>query len=166
VDAAKVNGAWAPLIDSVKPDRVYRYVDAYAGWNTSGNSLGTVMAQLLFWEAAQGFSGQARRKASIDNENLQKLRIIDDYVFQSIVRQKLIAWTVEQGYPYLSFGGRWLEANDKLGELMEQALSAWPGLAPSRDPATRETSQVPYWQYRFPWPRSFEIRISKGRDQQ
>jgi hypothetical protein len=159
VDAAKVNGSWAPLIESVRPDRLYRYVDAYAGWNTAGNSLGTVMAHLLFWEAAQRYSGQAKRMALAGHENLQKLRLIDDYFFQSIVRQDLITWATAEGFPYLSFGGRWMEANDKLSEMMRQALTAWPDLAPAWDPVQRGKASA--WQYRFPWPRSFEIRVTQ-----
>ncbi|MDR0468771.1 MAG: DUF4127 family protein, partial [Peptococcaceae bacterium] len=86
-------------------------------------------------------------------------RLIDDYFFQSIVRQDLIAWATAEGFPYLSFGGRWMEANDKLSEMMGQALAAWPDLAPAWDPVQRGKASV--WHFRFPWPRSFEIRVTQ-----
>ena len=148
VDIAKVNGAWAPLIESIGADKVYTYVDAYAGWNTAGNSLGTVMAQLAFLEAARGFGGQQQRAAYAQHENLQKLRLIDDYFFQSVVRQQFIDWSYSEGFHYLTFGGRWMEANEKLTTMMDEVLEPWSALQPEPKPI-----------YSFPWPRSFEIRV-------
>ena len=154
-DAAKVNGAWAPFIESVGPVEVYDYVDAYAGWNTAGNSLGTVMAHLMFWEAAQSFPVREKRDAALRHENLQKLRIVDDYFYQSKVRQDLIAWTVREGFPYLSFGGRWMEADDMLREMMQAALAPLPKMKPGILPSLGGGEAE--WQFKFPWPRSFEI---------
>lgn len=163
-DIAKVNGSWAPFIESAGPAQVYKYVDAYAGWNTAGNSLGTVMAHLLFWEGAQEFSGPAMKKASANHEDLQKLRLLDDYFFQAKVRQELIEWTRKEGFPYLTFGGRWMEANAKLQELMEAALTDWPQMKPSQAAAGswRQDEAYPY-RFTFPWPRSFEIWIQRGQ---
>ena len=155
-DIAKTNGAWVPFIQSVGPDRVYQYVDAYAGWNTAGNSLGAVMAQLLYWESARALSGPQRREAAVLQANLQKLRLIDDYFFQSVVRQEFIDWAAKEGFNYLAFGSRWMEANDKLQEMMETALTQWPKLTPALPPSQ---SGEAAWQFRFPWPRSFEVRI-------
>ena len=157
VDVARVNGAWTPFIESVGPDRVHDRVDAYAGWNTAGNSLGTVMAHLMFWEAAQQLAGQEKREAVDRHENFQKLRLIDDYFFQSKVRSELIEWTTREGFHFLSFGGRWMEANDKLQEMMEEALAPWPGMAPALGGADMR-QDYPY-RFRFPWARSFEIHI-------
>jgi hypothetical protein len=160
-DAAKVNGAWAPFIESVGPDQLNQYADAYAGWNTAGNSLGTVMAHLLFWEKAQEFSGAAKRQAVANHENLQKLRLIDDYFFQTKVRQELIAWARAEGFPYLTFGGRWMDANAKLQELMETALADWPQLAPADSPGASQPGQAYPYRFSFPWSRSFEIWIRR-----
>jgi hypothetical protein len=166
VDAAKVNGAWVPLIESAGPDRVYANVDSYAGWNTAGNSMGTVMAHMMFWEAAQRLSGIELREALSNHENLQKLRLIDDYVFQSRVRQEIIDWMTKEGYHYLSFGSRWSEANEKLQAMMESELARWPKLMPTQmlnrfgTARDAQAHQAYPYQFAFPWPRSFEIRIS------
>jgi hypothetical protein len=160
-DIARVNGSWPPLIASIGPDRLYQYVDVYAGWNTAGNSLGTVMSHLLFWEAAQAFTGPAMQKAAARHEDLQKLRLIDDYFFQTQVRPALIDWTTREGFPYLTFGGRWMEANEKLQELMETALADWPQLMPAESPGDLRPGQAYPYRFSFPWPRSFEIWIRR-----
>jgi hypothetical protein len=168
-DVAKVNGAWAPFIECVGPMGVYDCVDAYAGWNTAGNSLGTVMAHLMYWEAAQTFPLRERKAAADRHRLLQRVRIMDDYLFQSKVRQQFIDWAVEKGYPYLGFGSdwRWREANNQINALMAEELLLWQGMP--RPFLHRRFG----WETKgfgaapspprceFPWPRSFEIRISQ-----
>ncbi|MCL1848107.1 MAG: DUF4127 family protein [Clostridiales bacterium] len=190
-DIAKTNGAWAPLIESIGPDKIYSYVDAYAGWNTAGNSLGTVMAHLLFLESAENAGESRQRGSNAAHKELQKLRILDDYFYQTKVRPAFIAWTEQEGFPYLSYGGRWMEANEKLQAMMDEALTPWPKLSPSQAPYQRyaagslrpnaptdnaRTQSAPAhgasaqggalaWRFRFPWARSFEIRITPSISQ-
>ncbi|MDR1194095.1 MAG: DUF4127 family protein [Peptococcaceae bacterium] len=159
-DVAKVNGTWPPLLERIGVERLYQVVDAYAGWNTAGNSLGSVMAHLLFWEAAGGLPEPVARQAAELQGDYQRLRLIDDYFFQSLVKQQLIDWTIARGFPYLTFGSRWMEANDQLQSLMAAALAPWPQMLPGGR-APRAGEPYPY-RFRFPWPRSFEIWIQRA----
>lgn len=151
-DAAKTNGAYVPFIDRVGLEQVYQYVDCYAGWNTAGNSLGTVMAHLLFYEQSRHLPFWSNNQALAAHETLQKIRLIDDYIYQSQVRSEFTSWALGNGFHYLSFGQRWPEANAKLQEMMQEALKPYPSLQslPAKD-------SVP--SFSFPWPRSFEIKI-------
>lgn len=149
-DVAKVNGAWQPFIDAAGVDKVYDYVDAYAGWNTAGNSLGTVMAHLLFLERGESLSGAAGREARQAADSARKLRLLDDYLYQAVVRPELIEWTKAQGFHYLVFGSRWQEANEKLQSMMAETASAY------------KLFQGMDYRYSFPWPRYFEIWIQQA----
>ena len=146
-DVAKVNGAWQPFMDTVGLDAVYDYVDVYAGWNTAGNSLGTVMAHLVFWEQGQSLSGPAGRSARQAHESLQRIRLLDDYLYQAVVRPGFLQWAEEQGFHYLVFGSRWDEANAQIQQRMDEAASSYR-LFKNRQ-----------YLYQFPWPRSFELWI-------
>lgn len=159
-DTAKINGASKAFIDGVGLASVYNQVDAYAGWNTAGNSLGTVMAHLLFLEKGQTLKGPGRTAALEAHRSLQRLRLIDDYIFQSQVRDEFIQWSLGQGFSYLTFGDRWAEANDKLQAMMEKALSVYPELLPEKD-ATSENA-VSTDRFSFPWPRSFELQVQSS----
>jgi hypothetical protein len=56
----------------------------YAGWNTAGNTLGTVLAQALIWSVAQ------KNGVSSDQQEAQLaflfLRFLDDYCYQALER--------------------------------------------------------------------------------
>jgi hypothetical protein len=52
---------------------------AYSGWNTASNSLGTVISQLML-----SFHGNAYKNSIFTAE-----RILDDFVYQSVVRKKV-----------------------------------------------------------------------------
>ncbi|MEA4891625.1 MAG: DUF4127 family protein [Peptococcaceae bacterium] len=151
-DVAKVNGSWQPFIDAIGVDKVYDYVDAYAGWNTAGNSLGTVIAQLVFEERGQSLTGTAARESRQAIKALQRLRLLDDYLYQSVVRPEFIQWTKDQGFNYLVFGDRWQEANEKIQAMMAEAAAPY------------ELFKGFSYRFRFPWPRYFEIGIQEARE--
>ncbi|HCP14319.1 MAG TPA: hypothetical protein DIT32_00790 [Peptococcaceae bacterium] len=159
-DTAKINGASKAFIDTVGVASVYTYVDAYAGWNTAGNSLGTVMAHLLFLEKGQALKGPGRSAALASHRSLQRLRLIDDYIFQSQVREEFVKWSLGQGFSYLTFGNRWAEANEKLQTMMEKALSAYPELLPEISNLSESGASAD--RFTFPWPRSFELQIESS----
>jgi hypothetical protein len=61
-------------------------IRAYGGWNTMSNTLGMVLAQaLLFPPAADG----ARAAAEQANRDFLILRLLDDWGYQAVVRQRL-----------------------------------------------------------------------------
>ena len=61
-------------------------MSAYAGWNTNGNTLGTVISNLIILTLF---------KDGVDNEAFQLLRITEDLYYQSKTRQELKGY-VEQ----------------------------------------------------------------------
>lgn len=152
VDVAKTNGAFTPFIDQVGLEKVYDYVDSYAGWNTAGNSLGTVIAHLLFYEQGQNLPFWLQGKAFKAHEKLQIIRLLDDYIFQSKVRSEFTSWSLANGFHYLSFGNHWSKANDQLQKMMLEAIKPYPSLSIISDQGKTPT-------FTFPWPRSFEIKI-------
>ena len=72
------------------------------------------------------------------------MRIIEDYLYQGLIRDKFNEWAQREGIDANDFGPRWDEANRKLHELLAPLLA--------------ELSYAGYTAV-FPWPRSFEIRV-------
>jgi hypothetical protein len=157
-DTARINGASKAFIDGIGLASIYHYTDAYAGWNTAGNSMGTVISHLLFLEKGQALRGSGRSAALEAHQRLQKLRLIDDYLFQIQVRNAFNQWAQANGYAYLSFGDRWPEANAKLQSMMEEALSPYPGLLLDNADGGSQGA----YRFTFPWPRSFELHIQSA----
>lgn len=142
-DIAYTNRADSELLAAVGANKVYRLVDTFAGWNTAGNSFGTVLAHSIIFDALnRRFPGN--KKGLAVHRQFQAVRIIEDYLYQGMIRESFNIWAQEEGIDTADFGPRWDEANCKLLELMTPALS--------------ELSYEGYGAV-FPWPRSFEIRV-------
>lgn len=84
-DVAYANGADEIMVPQLLAQFSLEDLIGFAAWNTAGNTLGTVIAQSALIHLA--------KKKSIAAEKLIErqllLRILDDYVYQSIVRQQV-----------------------------------------------------------------------------
>ena len=80
-DVAYANGGDSSLLHAIDKDNLWNTIHAYAGWNTSGNTLGTVISlitlQLLFEDP------------SVRERNLA-YRILDDWAYQTVVSTELM----------------------------------------------------------------------------
>lgn len=80
-DVAYCNEADKELINYLKKKKLLFKIDAYAGWNTSSNTLGTTLANLISYYYSKN---ELKKNKSILN------RYIEDYIYMGIVRQKII----------------------------------------------------------------------------
>ncbi|MCR4441075.1 MAG: DUF4127 family protein [Peptococcaceae bacterium] len=143
-DIACTNRADEGLLEAVGVDKLYETADAYAGWNTAGNSIGTVLAHGLLLDYHHSRFPKDLKGLEA-HRDFQAVRIIDDYLFQGIVRREFNRWAQKEGIDTADFGSRWGEANQKLRELM-----------------TPHLQDLGYEKYTvvFPWARSFEIKVT------
>jgi len=108
----------------------------YSGWNTTCNSLGTILAQLVFSQ----LTGSS-------NDMFTTERILDDYVYQTVVRRKLSSAIQEIGQdPWNIANLEW--ANEKLNELMQ-----------SEKCLDNVFNKTPNFVATLPWNRTFEAEI-------
>jgi hypothetical protein len=96
-DVAFVNGADLLLGRQLMQTGLVSRLSAYAGWNTAGNTLGTVLAQaVLFLLMQRGAPGPAGASAAGTNDqqaaHLAFLfrRCLDDYYYQAVERTHLV----------------------------------------------------------------------------
>jgi len=109
----------------------------YSAWNTTCNSLGTILAQLAF-----------SYLAGKPNDMFTTERILDDYVYQTVVRRKLSSAVSEIGQdPWNIENLDW--ANEKLDELMQNEKSL-----------ENLFYKTPQFVASLPWNRTFEAKIT------
>ena len=140
LDLAYANGGDPELMAVLEQqaEPVLCALQAYSGWNTASNSIGSLVAQLCAsLHAPMSLDGTAH------NQHLLATRLLDDYLYQSRLRQSLRA--VQQAHNladgdapaleevYITTATQWLE---------QQRLSA-----------------VHLHSVYFPWQRSFEIGL-------
>lgn len=132
-DVAYSNGSDPALIEKLlKRKDLVQKLWGYAGWNTTGNTLGSALAMGI----ARWFAEKKETQSSADNmlRNALFIRLADDWAYQTQVRNQL---------------GQDL-SRDRLRELMAPHLKT---LAEALDiqPAKVELD--------LPWKRSFEVEI-------
>jgi hypothetical protein len=128
-------------------------LDAYAGWNTAANTVGTALAE--------AFAAAAGRKLGTYNalahQTFTFVRFVDDVAFHDRVRPDLNAWLGEQGitdHTYLVPDAAAAAAARNTAELWVQAQVLLAQLYPDMHIAAIEIT--------LPWDRTFETAIDVG----
>lgn len=117
---------------------------SYAGWNTCGNTLGYAVAQGL---AASSMPAAARRE-------MLDIRYLDDWAYQAHARQD-----VRYG---LTYPKQW--ENGGMNRAHTEAAEAYvtESIRKTAGPVMGKQT-VDAYTYTFPWQRTFEIAVRKGR---
>ncbi|MBX3000959.1 MAG: DUF4127 family protein [Caldilineaceae bacterium] len=87
VDVAFVNGGDIELGEALRRHVDLAQLAAFGGWNTAGNTLGTVLAQSVIRHLQQ--SRGASPSALAAHVEFLFLRFVDDYLYQGLVRSQV-----------------------------------------------------------------------------
>ncbi len=136
------NQADLALMDALGKEIELDRLSAYSAWNTACNSLGTALAQIVLVLAAPNDPGLGKM-----NRALLLERLLDDYIYEGIVRPKVNEELEREG------ANPW--------DLLERAEEVRARVAVELAAEARRTLQ-PRVGTRFaftaslPWPRTFE----------
>ncbi|MFU8852028.1 DUF4127 family protein [Micromonospora sp. SL1-18] len=129
-DVADANGADSALVAALRDADLLQHLAGYAGWNTAGNSIGSVLAQGCARLLATGEARIAAHRRAVTH------RLVEDWGYQTCARRAVItAGTAGRR------GQVARELNERLSELGALA---------------DEFHVVPD-SVHFPWGRAFEI---------
>lgn len=134
-DTAYANGSDPALISELlkRPD-LLKKLWSYAGWNTTGNTVGSALALgIARWYSELHGHNESREKAF---QEAMFVRLADDWAYQTQVRQQLNGQAVADG---------------KLAELMRPFLSAIGSSSGWNIPAVHVS---------LPWQRTFEVEVT------
>jgi hypothetical protein len=141
LDLAYANGSDPQLIAALASRGMLSQLAAYAGWNTASNSIGSALAQVvLAWDALD--SRANRRNVA--------LRLLEDHVYQAVVRQVVrTGYGIEVQQP---------ESHERSARLESTIASVFTPHANLFAKAAGLGVQVDsVW---LPWGRSFEIGMT------
>jgi len=124
IDCADANGADPDLMTSVRISDL----DAFAAWNTASNSIGTALCH--------GIAGKGDGRFLIE-------RLLDDWLYQSVVRPELVERCRTDGIDRFQCGERWDAYVDRR---LHELSSPWD-------------IRVPPFRAFLPWGRLFEVEI-------
>ncbi|MGP4079242.1 DUF4127 family protein [Pseudalkalibacillus sp. R45] len=147
-DLAYANGADPAVIPRLIDSGIFSYLSGFAGWNTAGNSLGTVIAHSAMVHLHKLNGSLLETDFQKRHLELLTLRLLDDYLYQSVVRQKVREQVDESklGEDELLEVVR-QEFMEAAGEMLKK-LQLCNGYAPRIGNIT------------LPWNRTFEIGLT------
>lgn len=134
-DILNANGADNKFIDKFFEKQIdWNNFLGYAGWNTTGNTLGSAICCALIKHFAENINIEAFKK-------VQLVRFLDDWAYQANIRNKL-----KEEY-----------STPEINNLSEKMQSYEKFLSKKFD------VQFEKINYSFPWQRFFEIEVSFGK---
>lgn len=172
-DVALTNQADAALVDTLLSSEHFDSIDAYAGWNTAGNSIGTICAMLRAisvldarWDSLSEEEQTAAAKALFA---FRAIRLGEDVCYMAELRDSLQASLQADGLTdhttAFADDAAWQEANERLSTAYASCNSQLTQLfngshtlylgshSPSFTISDFDSSAS------FPWARSFEVKI-------
>lgn len=157
------------LLDSDYP---LNALNAYAGWNTASNAIGTAIASASLYTSAQQTAQSHEEAMSIAASNIKFLhnRILEDYFYLKEDIDTINHTLKKAGYQNtadLDLEHNWRWANHMLQESMQKHLAAYKQTKAVKTPAHFHTPQGNFTltvneltiELSYPWPRTFEIYL-------
>jgi len=143
-DVAFPNGGDNGLMAELEKRKLLSKLAVYGGWNTAGNTTGTVLAQCAALRRSGDFCGPANRQFLFE-------RFVDDWFYQAHVRARIEKAAREQGISPVNMG-------ESYGPVEAQARRELRGfaqlLAQRHFGVALERCEVS-----LPWHRSFESAV-------
>lgn len=142
-DIAYANGGDAEIARMISESAGLLNIAGYAGWNTSSNTLGTVICQAVFYNFFKNTPTHRRFTAE---------RVYEDIAYCSHVRSSVTANELTKlGYNYFDVG----EQRGKVAEIVAQQLNEFVG----------DNFPEIYTGYKIsdcymPWSRMFEVGLA------
>lgn len=144
-DCAYCNGGDAQLVSKLAKKMDLTALCAYAGWNTSSNTLGTVACQAVF---AWLFG----KSEMLDLFTAQ--RLYEDVGYCGHVRREVTALIEPMGFGYFNAG----ETDGQVARLVRQRLDAY-----MRELLPQIADRYSIDRCQMPWRRMFEVDLTLQR---
>ena len=144
---------------------------AYAGWNTTSNSLGTAISQASLFKARLRLSQSPQEELSIYSQNLSFTleRLLDDWAYQKKVQKEIDATLIKKGQNPYRLGNARIETLSTIERKLQQESQTLLQKNLRRHPFYQQKSpSLPQNYYlqdilldcRLPWDRTFEIDLT------
>jgi hypothetical protein len=152
-DVAFPNGADDLLMRELEKRELLGKLSAFGGWNTAGNTTGTVLAQCAAVKRAAGVLTDIDDFQESQQLNKQFIfeRELDDWCYQTKVRSRLDIFARERGISPLSMNG---EAG-QVEAAARQELNPLAHMLAAR----QFDSQLEKIEVTLPWGRTFEVEV-------
>jgi hypothetical protein len=148
-DVGFPNGADNALMEDLERRGVLGKLGVFGGWNTAGNTTGTVLAQCAALKKAEA-EGRLSQVENLSREFVFE-RLVDDWYYQARVRARVEKSARAEGISPLNMG----DAAGPSESLNRRELRTFAQFLASRHFGTR----LDRFEATLPWGRSFETDV-------
>lgn len=163
-DLAFPNASDIELVQCLIKDRLFLNLYAYAGWNTSGNSLGTCISHAVMNILSHRMQSVSVRELQVHLEFLME-RLLDEWAYQANVRTEVNQWlesALETGPSYL--GDYYDQVNAKvkrkLKSYVKQIKEMFVSSTFEWNHSSYKIKDIREDKIELPWNRTFEVDVS------
>lgn len=149
-DVASCNGADHTLMQLLTKRNLLQSIDAYAGWNTSGNTLGTVIAHAVVHSYYRNIE-VSEEKMRLSRQ-FMIYRLIEDWGYQTIVRKDVSYNHLEQ------LGGNYFQVGH-IQEQIDELVTAKLNQFCDQYLGDMGKEYIASLQANMPWSRMFEVNL-------
>ncbi|MEH7382303.1 DUF4127 family protein [Bacillus sp. JJ1533] len=148
-DVATCNGSDQTLMNFIKKVGLVEEVDAYAGWNTSGNTLGTVISHTIIesYFNKQNVVNTDRKRKS---REFYYSRLVEDWGYQTIARRHVSTHDVPR------LGGTYFDISDQLDNI-ENLIKKQLSVFIENHLSDLSEGKIMLNNVYSPWKRMFEV---------
>ncbi|MFF2447435.1 DUF4127 family protein [Neobacillus sp. NPDC058068] len=148
-DVATCNGSDQTLMFMLKKQGLLEKLDAYAGWNTSGNTLGTVIAHTII-ESYYNQRSEENRQRRRKSREFYYSRLVEDWGYQTIARKAVANNDVPR------FGGTYFDISSHLEEI-QGIIAKYLEAFIEENLAGLKEGKIELTHVYSPWKRMFEV---------
>jgi hypothetical protein len=156
-DLAYCNGGDLKLVSLMEKQLDLTKLDAYGGWNTAGNTLGTVVSQAALRLLAKKQGDRPERyRAHLE---FLLLRFADDWAYQAIVRTEIGQRLVAEGIDIYRLGDQWSSVQATVQQRLPDVVGAFfeRNFQGKELPGGGILSAIRLENTHLPWERLFEV---------
>lgn len=158
----EVQGADTAFTEALRSNDVFAKLAGYASWNTAGNTIGTALPHGVLYSLSQERFKDIRRLRRVDYAQSWFIlnRLMDDYVYHTLVRPESIAFGRSKGWNVFRFTDEQNKTvedftSPKVGSRLEDYRKTVGILRSRRITCTAAKG----YRFSLPWGRTFEAEI-------
>jgi hypothetical protein len=157
-----VQGADTAFTEALRNKGVFANLAGYASWNTAGNTIGTALPHGVLYSLSQARFRDAARLRRVDYAQSWFIlnRLMDDYVYHTLVRPESIAFGRSKGWNVFRFTdeqSRSVEefTSPRVGARLDDYSKTVENLRSRRLTCTEAKD----YRFTLPWGRTFEGEV-------
>jgi hypothetical protein len=171
----EIQGADIRFTEQLKDKLLFSIISGYASWNTAGNTIGTALPHGILFNVSNKANPAARKGAIISRKNgtfyastrvdeaqtwFLLNRLLDDYVYHSIVRPEAIKFGLSKGWNVFRFDQAQTKSVEEFSSPKVKE-TVWKNLNSinSAGSSMLVCDKLKTFNFTLPWGRTFEAEI-------